>query len=222
MWEICKFAYPGSMSYATWTAWVAQSPLTAIQRLIWDYCIERNIWISASLLPGCENTEADRESRHFNDRNEWQLIWSAKHWFVCFSLKRAMSSLCLKEAWHRCHVCWCILFYAFSPVSLIGKCLEKLQASGGEGDSGGALLDLPKLVSQIAETTSSSCIDDHSQGNPPDSSRVPETSPIEAKAESVGLSFMRRLYKNRGFSEWATNIVLQSCRQSSKGSQPLN
>ena len=69
------------------------------------------------------------------------------------------------------------------------------------GGSGGALLDLPKLVSQIAETISSSSIDDHTQGNPPDSSRVPETSPIEEKAESVSLSFMRRLYKNRGFSE---------------------
>ena len=86
------------------------------------------------------------------------------------------------------------------------------------GHSGGALLDLPKLVSQIADTAGNSSIDDHSQGNPPDSSRVPETSPIEAKAdhESVSLSFMRRLYKNRGFSERATNIVLQSWRQSSQ------
>lgn len=45
----------------------------SIARQIWDYCIERNIWISASHLPGCENIEADRESRHFNDRTEWQL-----------------------------------------------------------------------------------------------------------------------------------------------------
>ena len=45
----------------------------SVARQIWDYCVERNIWISASHLPGCENTEADRESRHFNDRTEWQL-----------------------------------------------------------------------------------------------------------------------------------------------------
>jgi len=93
----------------------------------------------------------------------------------------------------------------------------KNSSKQSRGDSGDALLDLPKLVSQIAETTSSSSIDDHSQGNPPDSSsRVPETSPIEEKAESVSLSFMRRLYKNRGFSERATNIVLQSRHQSSQ------
>lgn len=38
------------------------------------------------------------------------------------------------------------------------KMLGKIQAREGEGDSGGALLDLPKLVSQIAETTGSSCM----------------------------------------------------------------
>ena len=127
----------------------AKSPdCNSLARQIWDYCVERHIWISASHLPGCENTEADRESRHFNDRTEWQLA--------------------------------------------------------------------SKLVSQIAETIGSSSIDDHSQGSPPESFRVPETSPIEEKAESVSLSFVRRLYKNRGFSERATNIVLQSWRQSSQ------
>ena len=75
----------------------------------------------------------------------------------------------------------------------------KNSSKQSRGDSGGALLDLPKLVSQIAETTGSSSIDDHSQGNPPDSSREPETSPIEVKAESVSLSFMRRLQEQRLF-----------------------
>ncbi|XP_068712558.1 uncharacterized protein [Montipora foliosa] len=92
----------------------------------------------------------------------------------------------------------------------------KNSSKQSRGDPGGALLDLPKLVSQIAETIGSSSIDDHSQGSPPDSSRVPETSPIEEKAESVSLSFVRRLYKNRSFSERATNIVLQSWPQSSQ------
>ncbi|XP_068671158.1 uncharacterized protein [Montipora foliosa] len=92
----------------------------------------------------------------------------------------------------------------------------KNSSKQSRGDPGGALLDLPKLVSQISETIGSSSIDDHSQGSPPDSFRVPETSPIEKKAESVSLSFVRRPYKNRAFSERATNIVLQSWRQSSK------
>ena len=92
----------------------------------------------------------------------------------------------------------------------------KNSSKPSRGHSGDALLDLPKLVSQIAETAGSSSIDDHSQGNPLDSSWVPETSPIEEKAESVSLPCMRRLYKNRGFSERATNIALQSWRRSSQ------
>jgi len=43
-------------------------------------------------------------------------------------------------AWSRCNVCWCLLcklenffFYAFPPFSLIGKCLEKIQANKAEG-----------------------------------------------------------------------------------------
>ena len=75
----------------------------------------------------------------------------------------------------------------------------KNSSKQSRGNSGGSFLDLPKLVAQTAETTSSSSNDDHSQGNPPDSSRVPETSPIEEKTESVSLSFMRRLQEQRLF-----------------------
>lgn len=38
-----------------------------------EWCIERNIWISAKHLPGSENTVADRESRIFHDDTEWKL-----------------------------------------------------------------------------------------------------------------------------------------------------
>ena len=92
----------------------------------------------------------------------------------------------------------------------------KNSSEQSRGHTGGAILDLPKLVSQIAETASGSATDDHTQGNTSNTPRVPETSPTEEKVESVSMSFMRSLYKNRGFSERATNIVLQSWRQSSQ------
>ena len=34
---------------------------------IWQFCIEREIWISAALIPGKNNTQADRESTVFSD-----------------------------------------------------------------------------------------------------------------------------------------------------------
>jgi len=33
---------------------------------IWQFCIEREIWISEAHIPGKNNTQADRESRVFS------------------------------------------------------------------------------------------------------------------------------------------------------------
>ena len=38
---------------------------------IWEWCSQRNIWISASHIPGSTNIEADKESRKINDSTEW-------------------------------------------------------------------------------------------------------------------------------------------------------
>ncbi|XP_068674488.1 uncharacterized protein [Montipora foliosa] len=40
---------------------------------IWEWCSQRNIWISASHIPGSINVEADKESRKINDSTEWSL-----------------------------------------------------------------------------------------------------------------------------------------------------
>ena len=40
---------------------------------IWEWCMMRGIWITASHLAGCRNTEADLLSRRFNDNIEWML-----------------------------------------------------------------------------------------------------------------------------------------------------
>ena len=45
----------------------------AITKQIWDFCIARNIWISAAYVPGVENTAADEESRKTNIDTEWRL-----------------------------------------------------------------------------------------------------------------------------------------------------
>ena len=40
---------------------------------IWSWCIENKTWLTAAHIPGVQNTDADRESRIFNERTEWQL-----------------------------------------------------------------------------------------------------------------------------------------------------
>ena len=44
-----------------------------ITNQIWTWCKDRNIWLSAVHLAGILNTDADRESRQFNDDIEWML-----------------------------------------------------------------------------------------------------------------------------------------------------
>ena len=40
---------------------------------IWAWCIARDIWLSASHIPGSQNIEADTESRVFKTSTEWSL-----------------------------------------------------------------------------------------------------------------------------------------------------
>ena len=44
-----------------------------IAKEIWLWCKNKQLWLTASHIPGIENLEADHESRNFNDRTEWQL-----------------------------------------------------------------------------------------------------------------------------------------------------
>jgi len=48
-------------------------PCNDVARDIWTWCQSKNIWVTATHIPGKENVEADRESRVFSDTTEWQL-----------------------------------------------------------------------------------------------------------------------------------------------------
>ena len=40
---------------------------------VWEWCITRNVWLSAVHIAGILNTGADEKSREFSDRHEWKL-----------------------------------------------------------------------------------------------------------------------------------------------------
>lgn len=40
---------------------------------IWNFVLSNDMWLSISHIPGKENVEADRSSRHFDDNKEWKL-----------------------------------------------------------------------------------------------------------------------------------------------------
>ena len=51
-----------------------QSPvLCQLVLTIWDWCIQKNIFLLAEYLPGKDNVAADQESRSMKDRCDWML-----------------------------------------------------------------------------------------------------------------------------------------------------
>lgn len=44
-----------------------------LAKQIWEWCIARDVWLSACHIPGSQNVEADTESRVLNLSTEWSL-----------------------------------------------------------------------------------------------------------------------------------------------------
>ena len=63
-------------------------PCNRLGKQIWEWCIDRNIWLSAAHIPGLHNIKADFESRRTNDNTEWMLDRA--------SLNNALSQLSLR------------------------------------------------------------------------------------------------------------------------------
>ena len=128
---------------------------------IWEFCIERDIWLSASYLPGKQNQRADFYSRNFNDNKEWQLkpvlfknitnIFGIPEIDIFASRKntqlpRFVSWLPDPEAEFidAFSISWRFNYiYAFPPFSVIGDVIRKIQQDEAE-----ALVILPVWSTQ--------------------------------------------------------------------------
>lgn len=118
---------------------------------IWNWCSERNIWITAAHLAGSKNVEADFMSRKFNDNTEWMLdvgvfreickkFGSPK---IDLFASRLNTQLPTYISWlpdpnasavDAFTLDWHDLdFYAFPPFCLIPKCLQKIRQDNAQG-----------------------------------------------------------------------------------------
>jgi len=114
-------------------------------KMIWNWAIERNIWISASHIPGSQNTEADKESRKNETYTEWKLNENIFSEIISnfefqpnidlFASRINKQLSCFvsyrpdPEATHinSFTIDWSNLeIYAFPPFSCIGKVLQKI------------------------------------------------------------------------------------------------
>ena len=61
-----------AVSYCNDFGGMASEAMDSVARMMWNWCIERDIHISAVYIPGCLNT-ADFFSRNFSESTEWML-----------------------------------------------------------------------------------------------------------------------------------------------------
>ena len=199
---------------------------------IWSWCIARSIWVSAVHILGCTNVEPDLFSRNCYSDHEWQLnrVIFQKLWAVFPALSIDLFASVLNAqlprfvSWNpdpharfvdAFSISWTgEYFYAFPPFCLIHKCLTKTDAEQAERVFfGGTSLDHTDMVpTSIAAVNPSSQTHVVDCGNGACSSSVsPQSSHHEGEAKIIdSMSFIRRHYEERGFSEHVTNVLLDS------------
>lgn len=120
--------------------------LDRLAKSVWKWCKERNVWLSASHIPGVENKLADEKSRVFHTNTEWSLSDSAFNQIVnrfttprvdlfASRLNHKTQAYCSWEPdpkslhvdsftldWGNLGTC-----YAFPPFNLVGHVIKKLQ-----------------------------------------------------------------------------------------------
>lgn len=133
-----------AIAYINKTGGVKYPYLSELARKIWQWCIERKLWIVASYIPSKENIEADAASRNKNIDTEWELspkiFKTILKKFGPFSidlfatrLNRKCKKFCSRFpdpdattidaftiAWEK------EKFYAFPPFALVLRCLRKI------------------------------------------------------------------------------------------------
>ncbi len=127
------------------------SECNTIVRHMWLWCIQKNIWLSATHIPGATNTEADRMSRQLHEHTEWALndqVFDR----ICDQIfkpdidlfaSRLNNKLERYVSWKpdpgaiaidAFSINWATeRFYAFPPFSLLTKVLQKVGEDVAEG-----------------------------------------------------------------------------------------
>ena len=133
-----------------------------LAKSVWMCCMQNDIWLSACHLPGVLNIEADKSSRQFNERTEWQLNPDIFHKIsnvlgtpeIDVFASRLNTQLPTYVSWKpdpevsqvdAFSFSWNGRFvYIFPPFSLLNRCLQKL-----EKDQALALLVAPIWPTQV-------------------------------------------------------------------------
>ncbi|MCG7879115.1 MAG: reverse transcriptase domain-containing protein [Candidatus Thiodiazotropha endolucinida] len=134
----CAIAYLNDMGG------MASNDMDLLSKEIWNWCLERDIFISASFIQGACNFFADFSSRNFSDTTEWQLkrdifLRLSNQCFIPdidlfasrlnYQVQRFVTWFPQPGAYKvdAFSFCWTgYLPYIFAPFNVIGKVLNKI------------------------------------------------------------------------------------------------
>lgn len=134
-----------AVSYINSMGGIKSIECNRIARKIWIWCIEHQIWLIATHIPGKLNTKADYQSRNFNDQIKWQLnknnfekvclLWNKPEIDLFAShLNTKLPIFCSWKADPESSFVDAFTLdwgnfsysYMFPPFSMIGRCVKKI------------------------------------------------------------------------------------------------
>ena len=199
-----------------------------LAKRIWEWAIDRNIWISATHIPGATNVSADKESRVFNDATEWQLNSEVFH-----SLEGKFGQFCIDlfasrlNAQLECFVAWkpdplaqhvdafslnwgkFKLAYIFPPFSLLQRCLQKVTSDQAE-----AVIVAPHWPTQVWFSRMASMLIDQPLLLPGQEAllKMPVTGQLHPLRKKMRLMACRISGTASKPTEFRTKLLTSSCR----------
>ena len=141
-----------AVSYINNMGGIKSDACNSVAMDIWYWCVENNVWIVCTHIPGKENIDADRLSREFNDQIEWRLDHDI---FLEICLKMIMPEIDLFAtrintqldtfcSWRKDPDCSYVdafslnwgnfnAVYIFPPFSLLNSCIRKIREDQTRG-----------------------------------------------------------------------------------------
>ena len=198
--------------------------------------MNNNTWLTATHIAGVENTEADKESRLFNDRTEWNLkreIFAqiTTHWGtpeIDLFATRLNTQLPKFVSWKpdpaSCFVdaftiSWkSLYFYAFPPFCQIQRCLQKIfVGTSTSGNHDPTCLAYSSLVATTAKNVNCNPISLAKAGGPTFTITLSSnTTPLKEEIDYAGMSPVWQSIQDRGISEAAAKLIIASWRDRTK------
>ena len=192
----------------------------SLTKEIWLWCMQREIWVSASHVPGKSNILADKASRQFHDNTEWMprqdLFLSITQLWGTPDIDLFASGL---NAQLPCYVPWKpdpgasltdaftipwtdYVFYAFPPFNIILRCVQKIEQEEAKG-----MLVVPNWLTQPWYTKLMQLITDYPRLLPEQKDILTHISqkgschPLWQRLHLMARKLSRQLSKSRAFRQ---------------------